>query len=95
MRFACDLAATCWAGAETALPARVRTLSTGGLSLGPAALPEPVPYLTVELARPDRGVARRFQVRVLYAVMREDKGCVVGLSFPEKLADEELQALLA
>lgn len=94
IRICPDLRAICWTG-ETPVAAQIRTISTGGLSLALPSLPEPVPYLTVELTRASRGVARRFQMRVLYAFLQRDEGCIVGVSFPEKLGTEALNALLA
>jgi hypothetical protein len=97
IRRSCNLEATCWVGTvgQTRLPARIRTLSTGGLSLRLAQLPEPVPYLCVELVNSRRGLTRRFRVRVLYALPQGREGYVVGGSFLEKLTEEELTSLVS
>jgi hypothetical protein len=91
------LEALCWTGVRQQCPirARVRTLARTGLSLDFPQQPEPVPFLIVQLTNRRRGTLRRFRVRVLYALHRGEEGCVIGASFPERLAAEELEALIS
>jgi hypothetical protein len=91
------LTVSCWTDPALATPVlgRIRTLSTAGLSLSLPFLPSPRPYLEIELCGWARRVSLKLRVRVLYAFKQGAQGCVVGVSFPEKLAEEELAALVA
>jgi hypothetical protein len=93
-RFPSTMSVTCYTGTAP-LPGRLRTLSLGGLSLALPRIPEPVPFLTVELTNARTGTSRRYQVRVLYALRSRIEGCIVGLSFPKKLDGEELRSLVS
>lgn len=97
VRRSCDLEAICWECVEipVGLPAKVRTLSLGGLSLVLSVVPQPVPFLTVDLVNRRRGTSRRFRVRVLYTLFQDAEGCVVGASFPGGLREEELAVLVS
>jgi len=93
VRHTCDLDATCHTG-STVQTARIRNLSTGGLSLELPTLPERVPFLKVLVSNLAGTVSLTLHVRVLYALPR-GTGCIVGGSFPEKLAAGDLEVLLS
>jgi hypothetical protein len=99
VRLAVDLAATCSPvghSREVGWPARVRDISRGGLGLVLRHRFRPGTHLTIELRAPSGAALRTVTARVAHATaaLVDGSPCwVVGCSFAEPLAEDELEAL--
>jgi serine/threonine protein kinase len=88
--------AVCSGGPESEelWPLVVRDLSNGGVGVRMARRFEPGTELSIEFSSRPHAPPRRFSVRVVRVVPEEAGHWVHGCAFPERLTDDELDALL-
>ena len=97
-RFPCNLATSCRLVAslpDDPVPARVRNISVGGLSLVLAKPFDSGSLLAIELRSMTRNVTRTLQIRILYVVEHPSGDWIAGASFVQPLADDELKTFLS
>jgi hypothetical protein len=75
-------------------PARVRNISTGGISLIVSRKYEPGMPLFVQILASTHQLARVLEVKVIYAVEHPSGDWILGGAFVEKLSGDELKLLL-
>jgi len=97
-RYPCNLATSCRLIATVpgeAVPARVRNISVGGLSLVLGHALDAGTLLSIELRSMTRNIVRTLQVRVIYSIEHPSGDWILGTHFLQPLTDEELKGFLA
>ena len=96
VRYSCDLEASCIPAdedPEILWPARVVNISCGGAGLLLSRRFEPGTLLQVELQIPKKGFSRPLLVQVLHVTGHEYGGWLVGCTFTQPLAEDELKSM--
>lgn len=75
-------------------PARVRDLSTGSIGLVLTRRFEPGTLLVIELEKKAHGLSHTLVGRVVHATAQNNGGWMVGCTLANKIAEDDLQALL-
>jgi hypothetical protein len=75
-------------------PARVRDLSTGSIGLHLTRRFEPGTLLVIELEKKEPSLSHTLVGRVVHATQSSTGGWMVGCTLANKIADDDLQALL-
>jgi hypothetical protein len=97
-RYPCNLATSCRLVASLPgepVPARVRNISVGGVSLVLTHPFEPESLVSIELRSMARGVVHPVQVRIIYSIEHPSGDWILGASFVDPLGDDELKAFLS
>lgn len=96
-RYPCNLATSCRLAALVpgdVFPGRVRNVSSGGISLVLSRPFDSGTDLTVELRSNFRHFSRTVRVHICYCIEHPSGDWIVGASFAEPLAEEEVRLLL-
>jgi hypothetical protein len=75
-------------------PARVRDLSAGSIGLVLTRRFEPGTLLVIELEKKAHGLSTTLVGRVVHATAQNNGGWMVGCTLANKIAEDDLQALL-
>lgn len=75
-------------------PARVRDLSSGSIGLVLTRRFEPGTLLVIELEKKAHGLSHTLVGRVVHATAQNNGGWMVGCTLANKIAEDDLQALL-
>jgi hypothetical protein len=97
-RYPCNLATSCRLVASLpgeCVPARVRNISVGGLSLVTTQAFDPGSLIGIELRSMTRNIAHTLQVRIIYSIEHPSGDWIAGARFVQPLKDEELKAFLS
>jgi hypothetical protein len=97
-RYPCNLATSCRLIATLPgepMPARIRNISVGGISLVLSQPFDSGSMLGLELRSMTRNIARMFQVTILYTIEHPSGDWISGARFVQPLSDEELKAFLS
>jgi hypothetical protein len=80
---------------EACLPATVRDVSTGGISVIVAQWFGPGSLLRIDLENTARGFSRTLFAQVMHAALQGDGRWFIGCALLHQLSPDELRALLA
>jgi hypothetical protein len=97
-RYPCNLATSCRLVASLPgepVPARVRNISVGGVSLVLSHPFEADSLVSIELRSMARGLVRGVQVRIIYSIEHPSGDWILGASFVDALGVEELKSFLS
>lgn len=96
-RYPCNLATSCRLAASVkgdTVPARVRNISAGGVSLVLGHEFTSGALIALELRNTGRNFARTLQVRVIYCIEHPSGDWILGGAFVSPLTDDEVKAFL-
>jgi hypothetical protein len=97
-RYPCNLATSCRLVASfpgDTVPARVRNISVGGMSLVLTRPLDSGTLLDIELRSMTRNVSQTFQIRVIYSIEHPSGDWILGTSFVQPMTEEVLKAFLS
>jgi hypothetical protein len=97
-RYPCNLATSCRIVASLAgepLPARVRNISIGGLSLVLTHPSDPGTLMAIDLRSMTRNITHSVQIRIIYTIEHPSGDWIAGAAFVQPLTDEEVKAFLS